>query len=175
MMDKRTFLKTLAASSVVAVSGASTWLLIAPNDKPLTITGMIKVLDKLSKSNARSNGQWTVSQILMHCAQSVEYSMTGFPEHKSALFKQTVGKLAFSTFASKGRMTHNLSEAIPSAPALDKSTAISVAHNRFKQALLDFQQYEQPLAPHFAYGKLSKHEYEIAHAMHFYNHLREIA
>lgn len=30
------------------------------------------------------------------------------------------------------------------------------------------------LAPHFAYGPLTKQQYEMAHVMHFNNHLKEI-
>ena len=60
-------------------------------------------------------GEWEPAQIFTHCAQSVEYSISEFPVHKSNIFKISVGKLAFS---SKGRMTHGLSEPIPSAPKL---------------------------------------------------------
>ncbi|MFT6701096.1 MAG: hypothetical protein ACJAUM_000956, partial [Pseudomonadales bacterium] len=28
--------------------------------------------------------------------------------------------------------------------------------------------------PHFAYGELTKSQYELAHAMHFVNHLKEL-
>ncbi|NBW51983.1 MAG: DUF1569 domain-containing protein, partial [Betaproteobacteria bacterium] len=48
------------------------------------------------------------SQTLEHCAQSIEFSMSGFPEPKSALFQKTVGAAAFSVFSWRGKMSHNL-------------------------------------------------------------------
>ena len=30
------------------------------------------------------------------------------------------------------------------------------------------------LAPHFAYGELTKEQYRVAHILHVYNHLEEI-
>jgi hypothetical protein len=41
---------------------------------------------------------------------------------------------------------------------------------RLKQAALAFAHWTQPLRPHFAYGELSRAEYEQAHAMHLANH-----
>ena len=100
--------------------------------------------------------------------------MSQFPEHKSSFFKSTVGKLAFSIFSSKGKMTHGLNEPIPSAPILTKSLDSIIALNRLKKSLIEFDSYQGILAPHFAYGELTKDEYEKAHLMHLYNHLQEI-
>ena len=76
----------------------------------------------MQSENIKSEGAWDLHQVFTHCAQSVEFSMSQFPEHKSSLFKNTVGKLAFSIFASYGKMSHGLNEAIPSAPILYKSS-----------------------------------------------------
>jgi hypothetical protein len=48
------------------------------------------------------------------------------------------------------------------------------ALDRLMYALGHFEQFDGPLAPHFAYGALSKTEYEIAHVLHLNNHLLEI-
>jgi hypothetical protein len=45
---------------------------------------------------------------------------------------------------------------------------------RLENAFLVFKQYQGKLSPHFAYGELSKQEYEAAHVMHFHNHLSEL-
>ena len=44
----------------------------------------------------------------------------------------------------------------------------------FRTSMLAFEGFQGQLAPHFAYGSLTKAEYARAHAMHFYNHLDEI-
>lgn len=155
------------------ISGGA-WVAIEPNDTPLSIDTALSKLDNLMLKKTSTTGDWNLYKILIHCAQSVEYSMTGYPEHKSDLFKSTAGKAAFSLFSAKGKMTHPLNEAIPGAPVFSLEENIAMALNRFKKSLMDFQQYEGDLAPHFAYGPLSKLEYEAAHVMHFNNHLQEI-
>lgn len=175
-MKRRQFIKaSITSTGAVIGIGAGTFLLIEETSKDkLTIGMALKKLDELSNVSVLNIGQWNPYQIFTHCAQSVEFSMSQFPEHKSAFFKSTVGKLAFSIFSAKGKMTHSLSEAIPSAPTLTKSVETTIALQRLKKALLDFDSYQGILAPHFAYGSLSKKEYEIAHVMHLYNHLQEI-
>ena len=175
-MQRRQFLKVSIASglSLGVIGGGAIWLNTGVNKEHLTIDWALKQLAVLSNTKIENTGEWDPAQIFMHCAQSIEYSMFGFPEHKSDLFKNTVGQLAFSVFSSKGQMTHNLSEPIPSAPLIPQNTNINIALNRLINAFTVFKAYEGMLSPHFAYGVLSKNEYEIAHVIHLDNHLQEI-
>ena len=172
-LNRRQFIFATAGSSVLIASGAS-WLSIDPNTEPLTIDVALSKLDQLMQLEPQATGPWNLAQVFIHCAQSVEYSIQGYPQHKSDLFKNTVGKTAFSLFHAKGKMTHPLDEAIPGAPLLAKDANTLRAFERFKKSLLDFKAYSGTLAPHFAYGPLSKAEYEAAHVMHFNNHFQEI-
>ncbi|MCC2639235.1 MAG: hypothetical protein K0Q68_2954 [Moraxellaceae bacterium] len=113
---------------------------------------------------------WSWAQTLVHCAQSIEYSLAGFPVMKPALFRRTVGPAAFRAFAWRGRMSHDLAEPIPGAPALAPAQDVAIATARLQGALQAFRQATGPLRPHFAYGELSKAEYELAHALHLANH-----
>jgi hypothetical protein len=115
-------------------------------------------------------GNWTLHQHLLHCSQSVEFSMKGFPEEKPALFQQTIGKLIFSQFENQGYMRHNRNEPIPKAPDLIANGDIQAAFDRLQKALVDFDNFKENLFPHFAYGILSKKEYEKAHIMHLADH-----
>jgi hypothetical protein len=175
-MKRRQFIKASLASGVVIIgAGAGTFLLVEEVSQDyLTIDFALKKLDELSNENLLSLGEWDPYQIFTHCAQSVEFSMSQFPEHKSSFFKNTVGALAFSIFSSKGRMTHGLNEPIPSAPKLTKNLDAMIAINRLRKSLIEFNHYQGTLAPHFAYGELTKDEYEKAHLMHLYNHLQQI-
>ena len=175
-MKRRQFIKaSLVSGGAIIAIGAGTFLLIDESSKEsLTVDIALKKLDELAHKNLVSSGIWDPYQIFTHCAQSVEFSMSKFPEHKSNFFKHTVGHLAFSIFSSKGKMTHKLSEPIPSAPILNKSVDSMLALNRLKKALIEFDSYQGELAPHFAYGELSKEQYQIAHVMHLHNHLQEI-
>jgi hypothetical protein len=120
----------------------------------------------------RHTGSFTLAQMLEHVAQSVEYSMRGFPAPKSVLFQATVGRAAFAVFDARGAMRHGLDEPIPGAPAL--ALALDAAVARALQALQDFEAWPGPLAPHFAYGALDKGQYTRAHLMHLANHWTEV-
>lgn len=181
-MKRRQFIKTLLPGGITVClgTGGAIWLMGNNNRPELSIEAAFKQLDRLASRKILHLGEWNPHQIFTHCAQSIEYSMLGFPEHKSTLFKNTVGQLAFSVFAYRGKMTHGLSEPIPGAPLLAREEhdaaqlSVQNALARLKQALIDFHQYQGELAPHFAYGKLSKEEYQLAHLMHLNNHLEEI-
>jgi hypothetical protein len=128
-------------------------------------------LDRLARAAVLKAGTaWTLPQTLIHCAQSIEYSMTGFPQGNSALFQHTVGAAAFSVFSWRGRMTHDLAEPIPGAPSLDAAIDAVSATARLQRAIQDFRSGNGPLRPHFAYGALTRSEFEQAHAMHLANH-----
>lgn len=175
-MNRRLFFKSslVIGSSLIGVGTGAVLLTEGANKLDLKISAALKRLDLLSNKNLIHTGEWDIYQIFMHCAQSVEFSMSKFPEHKSDFFKNTVGTLAFSIFESKGKMIHGLSEPIPGSPQLKSSLDTSAALNHLKKSLIDFENYNGKLAPHFAYGELTKNEYEIAHVMHLYNHLEEI-
>jgi hypothetical protein len=121
---------------------------------------------------SRHTGSFTLAQMLEHAAQSVEYSLNGFPEPKSAVFQATVGKAAFAVFDARGAMSHGLGEPIPGAPAL--TLALPAAAGRLLAALKAFETHSGPLAPHFAYGALDKGAYTRAHLMHLANHWTEV-
>lgn len=124
-------------------------------------------------SGQRSTGTWSLAQILEHSAQSVEYSLKGYPQMKPALFRATVGPLAFAAFDARGRMRHALAEPIPAAPALGE--ALPAAIDRLVRALHDFEAHTGALQPHFAYGALDKTQYTRAHLMHLADHWSEVA
>jgi hypothetical protein len=172
-MNRRKFILGTIASGVF-IGGGVTWFGIEQNQEPLDIDFTLSNLDTMMKQNLKTTGKWSLYQIFTHCAQSVEYSIQGYPEHKSELFKNTLGKAAFSLFSSKRKMTHELDEAIPGAPKFLNDENIADGFERFKKSLIDFKKYQGVLAPHFAYGQLTKLQYEMAHVMHFNNHLQEI-
>jgi hypothetical protein len=173
-MNRRNVLLGILASGVFAGAGGALWLGSSSNNRPLTINASLQTLDRLMEEKPATLGDWDLYQILIHCAQSVEFSMSGFPEHKPPIFKNTIGSLAFSAFSQKGEMTHGLSEIIPGAPLIPTSEDSASAYIRFRESMVRFRSYSGTLAQHFAYGQLTKLEYERAHAMHFYNHLLEI-
>jgi hypothetical protein len=174
--SRRAFLRRgvaagLAASSL-ALAGCSG---PAAPDRQLVFPALadaLRELDRLKDAVALDAGaNWTWSKTLLHLAQSIDYSMSGYPEQKSALFQHTAGAAAFTFFSSRGRMSHNLIEAIPGGATLDANAHAQVAVATLRKAVATFLGYDGALQPHFAYGELTKPEYERAHAMHIANHL----
>ncbi|RZI97719.1 MAG: DUF1569 domain-containing protein [Haliea sp.] len=135
----------------------------------------LRWLDRLQRQpTARSTGAWPLSAVLDHLAQSIEMSMDGFPQPKSAIFQGTAGSAAFAFFKWRGRMSHGLDEPIPGAPALKAGADWNPAALRLRQAINRFSAHQGPLKPHFAYGNLSKADFALAHSFHIANHQDEI-
>jgi hypothetical protein len=159
-----TALPLLAACSPAAVADAGF----------ASLPAALATLQALKDKPPRASGAWDLPKVLIHAAQSVEYSLTGFPQPKAAWFRHTVGPAAFAVFSARGRMSHSLSEPIPGAPDIAAGQALDAAADRLLAALNRFESHTGPLAPHFAYGALDKPDYTRAHLMHLANHWQEM-
>ena len=171
---RRALLVSCGAATVLAAS-TSACQQSPDTDRRLVFGSLQQAMQEVDSLAAaktlKSAAVWSFAQTLSHCAQSIEFSMSGFPQPKSALFQHTVGAMALQVFAWRGRMTHDLSEPIPGAPALEAGGATEQALTRLRLAVQNFQNFTQPLRPHFAYGELEHGAYAQAHAMHLANHL----
>jgi hypothetical protein len=166
-MQRRPFLIAMAGSLAVPA--------LADLPKVARLADAAGWLDRLQESREpRAVGAWPLGSVLEHLAQSIEMSVDGFPQPKSALFQQTAGTAAFAFFRWRGRMSHGLDEPIPGAPALASGTAWQPAAVRLRAAIERFGRHRGALQPHFAYGALSKADYDLAHAMHIANHQDEV-
>ena len=173
-MNRRNLLKkSLLIGTAGLVGGSGVWLMNGYDVSKLTIEQAKIDLQELYLLKLKATGGWNLSQIFNHLAQSIEYSMTGYPEHKSDAFKNTLGHSAFSVFAYRGKMSHDLVEPIPGAPMLGAGDKL-LAFSRLLTALNDFENYTEHLQPHFAYGELNHQQYTRAHVMHINNHLEEV-
>lgn len=173
-MNRRTFLISALSCGAIGVAGGSFWLRQPAHLDDLSIQALLDFLTSLDASKLRSDTRWSVAQTFYHMAQSVDYSISGYPQHKPDWFKSTLGAAAFSVFAAKREMTHNLEEAIPGAPDAPITLSPDEAIAQLMTSLKRFHHYEGPLADHFAYGPLSKQEYSLAHVMHVRNHFEQI-
>ncbi len=140
-----------------------------PGTRLVSLTQACDELQKLDLARATVAGDWTVGQVLVHCAQSIEYSFVGFPKPKPWLFRATIGKLALQKFLRQGFMRHDLSAQIPGAPP-PEPLAVPAALERLLEAIDEFRARDR-FAAHFAYGRVDKARYERAQAMHIADHL----
>jgi hypothetical protein len=165
-MQRRQFLLVPFAAGGIAM---------ADLPKVQSLDDSMRWLDRIERAaNVKTIGAWPLGAVLEHLAQSIEMSMDGYPQARSALFQGTAGGAAFAWFKWRGRMNHGLAEPIPGAPALGAGADWRPAAIRLRVAISRFNAYTGPLKPHFAYGALSKPEFALAHNMHIANHQDEI-
>lgn len=168
MIDRRRRQVLALAAAPAALAACS----MAANTRFPTLEAAEQVLRDLP-ADARTRSGWPLAQVLEHAAQSVEYSLRGFPQPKPAWFQASAGRAAFALFAARGRMSHSLTDPIPGAPEL-AMTSLPAARDRLLKALADFRAHDGALQPHFAYGALDKPRYTLAHLMHLDDHWSDI-
>ena len=88
--------RIVLGAGVVAAAATAGWIALPSGKHPLTIAAATDALARLRGTKINHAGGWNPAQVFAHLAQSIEYSMTGFPQPKSALFQSTVGAAAFA-------------------------------------------------------------------------------
>ena len=172
-MKRRAIIGWVVGGSAVAVTGAL-FAVSRPRTHPhLALQTAIDRIRALDPANADCEGPWPVARTLHHLAQSIEFSMVGYPELRSAMFRRTVGRTAYNVFQSRGSMGHDTAAIIPGETIEQGDPA--EAKERLVQSLVDFQNLDTAPKPHFAYGELSHAEYAKAHVMHLHDHIPALA
>lgn len=160
---------------IIAHSSLLTGFAFADTPKVQSLDGALLWLDPLDKAaSVKSTTAWKMGAVFEHLAQSIDMSLDGFPEPKSALFQNTVGAAAFTVFKWRGQMSHRLTDPIPGAPALAQPDDWKPGALRLRNAIARFNSHTGPVKPHFAYGALSRSDFALAHALHIANHQDEI-
>ena len=171
-MNRRGFLALSGTAAAGLVAGA---VMVRRATLPApSLEVLIDELHAMRGKNLATAGVWSPFRIFSHLSQSVDYSLTGFPEMESTAFRQTLGRAAFFAFSTAGAMRHDLAAPIPGAPALAEDGPTINAIDRLIASLVRFADYTGALRPHFAYGELDRNEYLAAHILHVRNHFDEI-
>jgi hypothetical protein len=142
-----------------------------------TLKELAALIESLSEHerSLKIDGAWSIGMVFSHCAQSIQYSIIGYPEMKPALFRGTIGSLAFSMFSMRGKMSHGLEEPIPGSGTLSSAISFDVGKKELLTAISLFSSAnESSLKPHFAYGTLDKVDYDMAHTLHIKNHFERL-
>jgi hypothetical protein len=121
-----------------------------------------------------STGRWNASQVLQHLTQGIIGSLNGYPNYQNGALQHTLGPLALQGFKGLGQMLHPLDAPIPHMPALDPHLTTAQALTALLLALDQFLAHDTALAPHFAYGELSRDDYAAAHFLHISQHMQQI-
>jgi hypothetical protein len=177
--ERRRSLRLLGAGIATATLAAPVLVSVVhppalPEPRFESMGAALRTLEQLKAAPARMSGAWDLPHVLHHVAQSIEYSMSAFPQPKPAWFQATLGSYAFALFNARGQMSHGLDEPIPGAPAIAQGQPLAPAVDHAMAALQAFERHSGALAPHFAYGSLDKAAYARAHLMHLANHWRAL-
>ncbi|MEO1549396.1 MAG: DUF1569 domain-containing protein [Pseudomonadota bacterium] len=175
-MTRRGFARYLTTGAFLGVAGGGWYWLNAPRDESrFSVDLMLDQLEGMARGPVKATGTWDSFRTFNHLAQSVEFSIAGYPTQHSALFQVTAGALAFKVFKAPEAMTHGLDDVIPGEVVAAETGDTKAAIARLSTALQAFRAHEGELKPHFAFGALSKADFAIAHVLHINNHLEEIA
>ena len=69
---------------------------MADTPKVQSLDDVMRWLDRLERATqVQSTNAWAMSAVLEHMAQSVDMSLDGFPQPRSALFQSTLGAAAY--------------------------------------------------------------------------------
>ena len=132
----------------------------------------LDALERASSPTPRT--AWSISKTLLHCAQSIDASIHGYPAMKPALLRKTVGRVVVWRFLRKGQMNHNKEQPVPGAADIPDDDDPGSAMAALRESIDNFLGHDGPLAPHFVFDLLTKDEYERIHAMHLADHLTAI-
>lgn len=172
--NRRTFLRaSLFTVGGLAVGGVAVKQLA--DQRQVSLAALKDELNAMNWEGLKNGGSWNTSQVLQHLAQSIDYSMDGYPQMKPEWFRLSAGAAAFNVFGAMGKMRHPLDQEIPGAAPLLLQLPVADALAQLNLAIDRFLQNSAPLKPHFAYGDLTQQQYEIAHWLHIRNHLQIIA
>lgn len=138
-----------------------------------TLEALRDELAALYAGRLTAQGRWSPAEILAHCAQSVEYSLTAYPQLKPWLVRRLIGPRVLAGFRRQGRMRHDLAAPVPGAPALDERDA-GLALQRLIAAIDAFLRHPGPWPEHLAYGHMDRAAYAEAHRLHILNHFETI-
>lgn len=166
-MKRRDFLKGVAAGgALLFVPGIS-----ACTVQDFGIERALSVIETLKNARSlRSRGAESPFQILVHCTQSVDCALVGYPEMMPEWFQNSIGKAAFHAFSLLDKMKHDRAAPIPGMSVPPKDGDVQAALSDLEEAFLKLQSMPA-VYPHFFFGALSHKEMERIQVLHFLNHL----
>lgn len=115
-------------------------------------------------------GHLSLARTLIHCAQSLECAVDGFPRPRGWLVRRVIGPMAARRFLRQDRLSHDLEAPIPGIeiPPVDD---IAAARERLVAAIARFEALDREPAEHFAFGRLSLQDAARLQALHIRDHL----
>ncbi|WEO76741.1 DUF1569 domain-containing protein [Cryobacterium sp. SO2] len=116
-------------------------------------------------------GRYSFSETAQHAAQSIGYSMTGYPHLAPVSLRVTVGRAVKHLFLRRGAMRHNLSAPVSGAPELDPTMPDLAAVAVLRASVNRLVAFDGALQPHPTYGRCTREQVATLQTMHLREHL----
>lgn len=167
----------LSGAAISSIDGCSKGDTMKRDLKLVKLDDALGELAKIEKAGPgiKISGTWSLGKILVHCAQSIEYSITGYPDNKPAFIRKTIGKIILNKFMGQGYMSHGTNEPVAGAPEISNTVSDKEGFARLRKAIADFQNFKGETKIHLMFDAMSKEEYDKYHSMHIANHLSMVA
>jgi hypothetical protein len=136
----------------------------------LALRAALAEVDRAIAEKTLPRGPRNLAHMLVHCAQSLECAMDGFPVHRSWLVRRVLGPLAARRFLARGRMRHDVAAPIPGV-AEPGHASVSAARARLSAAIERYVAASGAPAEHFAFGRLDRERAARLQALHIEDHL----
>jgi hypothetical protein len=126
-------------------------------------------VERLRRRGYARAGQWGLAQVCEHLALALEATMTGFPRPFPWWVRRLLGPPLGVCILLTGRFPAGLP--MPAGVAPPAGVAEEEALRHLRQALEQFQRFGGSLAPHPAFGRLSRRQWERLSLLHCAHHL----
>ena len=147
--------------------------MITINARKYVFTDFVQVLEQIDilerTQFVETTGVWSYYQILKHCTDHIEFSMTGFPYTYSPFLRKTVGKYLLSRLLERGYMLPDGYNGQLETARIEGDDRLALS--QLKAAIHSFRKFNKDFAIHPLYDTMDKPTWEKFHSIHIANHL----
>ncbi|MBK8394851.1 MAG: DUF1569 domain-containing protein [Leptospiraceae bacterium] len=147
--------------------------MIAINTRKCVFTDFVQVLEQievLEKTQfVETTGVWSFYQILRHCTEHIQFSMTQFPYTYNPFLRKTVGKYLLAKILDRGYMMPDGYSGQIETVRIEGDDKLALS--QLKSAIYAFRKFHRDFAIHPLYDEMDKPTWEKFHSIHIANHL----
>ena len=147
--------------------------MITINARKYVFTDFVQVLEQIDilerTQFVETTGAWSYYQILKHCTDHIEFSMSGFPYTYSPFLRKTVGKYLLSKLLERGYMLPDGYNGQLETARFEGDDRLALS--QLKATIYSFRKFNKDFAIHPLYDTMDKPTWEKFHSIHIANHL----
>jgi len=147
--------------------------MIAINTRKYVFTDFVQVLEHIENLErtqfVETTGVWSYYQILRHCTEHIQFSMTHFPYTYNPFLRKTVGKYLLARILERGFMLPDGYNGEIETVRIEGDDKVALM--QLKRSIYAFRKFNREFAIHPLYDVMDKPTWEKFHSIHIANHL----